>query len=611
MSPYAPDHLANLQGRTYGPDKLLAPDTNWYIHGLGRYGVPQRPGRGDRPWDESDAYATSPQHWGEILSLNEELLRKMGYTGPVSWDANAEHLPELQQVIDWMKANGITVGQSGPLKDGIARHGNYYTQLFDTRSGAPVPIGQGYRTSNDYAEDGMNIAKVALAALGGAMMAPASGGASAGTAGATTGAATTATNTATSSLFNMPGWQTLAQNGLTNAGVTALRGGDLSDILKSGVTGVATGVLGGLNVGGAMGLDGVAAGIVNGAARGGIAAGVTGGNVGDAMLGGAVTGGIRGWNPASQMGITDPQLAAQVNRALATAANQAVNGQDVNYQGLVANGLLNYGAGLLGQQSQQSQQGQNGRPMSGSFNWDDPSSWNLGDSSMTGLGGSGLTGFGDAGSGEDFGLDGYFSALLSGGSTSGGSSPILNPALIDSALGTSGYGQSSAGPGGNNFSLWDAVKGIGGDVLKALGIGTTTSGGFTVGGVNFTGRDLLGMVGAGFNAAEAKKLLEARQAFEAAQQEKDRTWRTGESDKDRTFRSGESSAERAWRTGESDKDRALTAAEKQRDREFQEKFRSGQWEREDKLQREKWARMGATVSPGLLQMRPVTKGAPA
>ena len=48
--------------------------------------------------------------------------------------------------------------------------------------------------------------------------------------------------------------------------------------------------------------------------------------------------------------------------------------------------------------------------------------------------------------------------------------------------------------------------------------------------------------------------------FKAGEAEKDRSWRSGESLKDRTWRTGEAATERAWKSGENEKDRASREA---------------------------------------------------
>ncbi len=127
-----------------------------------------------------------PQYWGDILGANADLLRQRGYTG--SFDLRGQDATEgdVRGLVDWMRGQNLVVGQSGPLKDGSARHGSYYTQLFDTSGGGYNPIGTGLQTENDYTADGRGILAVLLAAAGGAALSPGSAGAAgAGGAGGT------------------------------------------------------------------------------------------------------------------------------------------------------------------------------------------------------------------------------------------------------------------------------------------------------------------------------------------------------------------------------------------------------------------------------------------
>jgi len=156
--------LLQLPADTY--TNLRPLDQDWQLYNYSPSGLDQF--RGNAAWNPTQpggrtagpmAEGLDPSNWGDLLGLNESLLRERGYQGGLTG----------QEALPWLQANNLAVGQSGPLKDGLARHGNYYTQLFDTANGY-APLGTGYRTRNDYAEEGTGLATVALMALGGAAM---------------------------------------------------------------------------------------------------------------------------------------------------------------------------------------------------------------------------------------------------------------------------------------------------------------------------------------------------------------------------------------------------------------------------------------------------------
>lgn len=138
-----------------------------------------------------------PQYWGDILSANADMLRQRGYTGPLDFRVQSAQgrdgggtQGDVQSLVDWMRGQNLTVGQSGPLKDGSARHGSYYTQLFDTSGGGYTPVGTGLQTENEYSADGKGILAVLLAAAGGAALNGGFGAAAAEGGGAAAGAGT-------------------------------------------------------------------------------------------------------------------------------------------------------------------------------------------------------------------------------------------------------------------------------------------------------------------------------------------------------------------------------------------------------------------------------------
>lgn len=156
--------LLQLPADTY--TNLRPLDQDWQLYNYSPSGLDQF--RGNAAWNPTQpggraagpmAEGLDPSNWGDLLGLNESLLRERGYQGGLTG----------QEALPWLQANNLAVGQSGPLKDGLARHGNYYTQLFDTANGY-APLGTGYRTQNDYAEEGTGLATVALMALGGAAL---------------------------------------------------------------------------------------------------------------------------------------------------------------------------------------------------------------------------------------------------------------------------------------------------------------------------------------------------------------------------------------------------------------------------------------------------------
>lgn len=156
--------LLQLPADTY--TNLRPLDQDWQLYNYSPSGMDQF--RGNAAWNPTQpggrtagpmAEGLDPSNWSDLLGLNESLLRERGYQGGLTG----------QEALPWLQANNLAVGQSGPLKDGLARHGNYYTQLFDAANGY-APLGTGYRTQNDYAEEGTGLATVALMALGGAAM---------------------------------------------------------------------------------------------------------------------------------------------------------------------------------------------------------------------------------------------------------------------------------------------------------------------------------------------------------------------------------------------------------------------------------------------------------
>ena len=130
----------------------------------------------------------------------------------------------------------------------------------------------------------------ALIATGGAVAGWSTGGAAAaGTAGATTGA----TGLAGTLGMNAGMGATALNAGALNAGVTAVMGGDLKDVLKAGVTGAAlSGVGGWAKEAATPFLGNAGASVASGAAMGATGAALTGGDVMQGLTRGAVAGGV-------------------------------------------------------------------------------------------------------------------------------------------------------------------------------------------------------------------------------------------------------------------------------------------------------------------------------
>lgn len=137
-------------------------------------------------------------------------------------------------------------------------------------------------------------------------------------------------STGSDTLSNI-GWGA-AKGGGINAGLTAARGGDASDILKSGAIGaLGGGVAAGVsayNPAGELGVnDPTAAGAINKGA-GGLAGSLASG--GNPLLGaasGAAGGAVQGYNPAANVGL-DGQMGKYFNNALSSGASALATGQN-------------------------------------------------------------------------------------------------------------------------------------------------------------------------------------------------------------------------------------------------------------------------------------------
>lgn len=226
-----------------------------------------------------------PQYWGDILSANADMLRQRGYTGPLDFRVQSAQgrdgggtEGDVRGLVDWMRGQNLAVGQSGPLKDGSARHGSYYTQLFDTSGGGYTPVGTGLQTENEYSADGKGILAVLLAAAGGAALAPSSAGA----AGAGAAGAGGATNAALiESALGTAGYGA-SSAGLGGMGGTAIGlGGSMggagwapASVVNPGIAeAVGAEIAAGLGSGGGLGAAGAAGLGGLGAGGGGIGAG--------------------------------------------------------------------------------------------------------------------------------------------------------------------------------------------------------------------------------------------------------------------------------------------------------------------------------------------------
>ena len=119
------------------------------------------------------------------------------------------------------------------------------------------------------------------------------GWSSAGAAGTAAGATTGATGLAGTLGMNAGMAATALNAGALNAGVTAVMGGDLKDVLRAGVTGAALSGVGGWAKEAATPFVGSAgASVASGAAMGATGAALTGGDVMQGLTRGAVAGGV-------------------------------------------------------------------------------------------------------------------------------------------------------------------------------------------------------------------------------------------------------------------------------------------------------------------------------
>lgn len=200
------------------------------------------------------------------------------------------------------------------------------------------------------------------AGTAGATSAGAAGAAGTGTAAATTSSGILGSGISTGSAFA----DSIAAGALKGAGYGAVTGGGKAaltggDILKGALQGAATGaVTGGVGAGLAPALSSIPSsgyGIVDqavkqgvsGAVSGGVRAGLSGDNVGDAMLAGGLSGAAVGGSGTAlkDFGVENPIVTKGVLGAVGGAVNSAVKGGDVT-QGIVQ-GAMSGGASGLGQ----------------------------------------------------------------------------------------------------------------------------------------------------------------------------------------------------------------------------------------------------------------------
>lgn len=118
-------------------------------------------------------------------------------------------------------------------------------------------------------------------------------------------------------------------------------------LMTAGIGSAVAGAAGAGGLAGSVGVTNpVAVGAINGAAGGAAAGGaintVSGQSVGQGLLSGAISGGVGGglsaYNPAAQLGVTDPTAAGAINGAVKGGVNSALSGGDVG-QGLLSGGL--------------------------------------------------------------------------------------------------------------------------------------------------------------------------------------------------------------------------------------------------------------------------------
>lgn len=198
--------------------------------------------------------------------------KAVGFLGNINRDGNFEGKQD-QYIQD---SNRIGWSASGK--------GNVGFHVYTDAAGNPVGINSGWASSSDAgtARDVIKgAATIAAAATGiNAAFAGVGAGATAG-AGASAGAGTSA---AASTGINWGAIGTTAgKSAATNALLTAIQGGDLSQILKSAAVGAVSSGAGALGTQG-LGLSGAVGKLAGGAISAGTGAALTGGNVGRALL---------------------------------------------------------------------------------------------------------------------------------------------------------------------------------------------------------------------------------------------------------------------------------------------------------------------------------------
>lgn len=241
-----------------------------------------------------------PQQWGKDL----------GFNGPMQTRDNEQSLETNPEFLQYLKSNGIT-----PMQTVNHRGTQDWYTMQGAKDGQLIGSPHSWQDQTDHAF--WNMAMAAAAVTGANVAGAGAGAAGAGDSGAgleeaaAQGAAQGGGRSSAdlAAIYGNQGYgatgktlmETVGSGALrgavTNGGLTAAKGGNGSDILKGAAIGGVTGGIGGgisyANPAGYVGINDPQYGkYFNGAVSSGVNAGLTGGNVGDALKNSAIGSGI-------------------------------------------------------------------------------------------------------------------------------------------------------------------------------------------------------------------------------------------------------------------------------------------------------------------------------
>ena len=441
--------------------------------------------RVEQPW-QMDQYGTLNKGYLASLGFHGDpyykpaMLPRRGDNDLEQADSNDKRQGYSDSLLKWMADNGlksrISQGEAGTQQAFFKGDQQY---------------GQGTRFSQG--DDAFAAAAAVLASVAGGYVAGA----------AASGAGASALGTS------------IAQGaGAGAAGAAANSGGDLKQTALGALTGAATGVLAGVSPTTSLGLNDalgkVGTTIADGAIKGGIRAGIGGGDVGQGLLGGAVSGGVGAVNPASFL--TDN---AALQQTINGAVSAGIQGRDPT-SGIVG-GLINASGSLFG----------NGQATTA--NSLDAGALDSGTLNFFNAQGNPTNG----GAMSDEYTSPYFTNapnaypdFVPAGSTDLGAGTGSNNSIFDTNpfdFGGGGTGDvSTGGVSWGSVGSW-LSKLVGGTGSGASG-GTVGSGvlGALFGGAG--GNGALGLIGSGVASAQAAQIAKANREFQAQEAQKIRDY---------------------------------------------------------------------------------------